>query len=246
MSKTSISWSEFSWNVSTGCTPASAGCANCYAKKMAERLKLMGQAKYSNGFLFTLHPECLDEPLKRSNPTLWFVDSMSDLFHEDMPFEFIDEVMNVISQCPQHRFQLLTKRAERMREYWESRNWMIPQNIWLGITCEDSRYKYRIDYLRDLPAAVKWISMEPLVGDLGELDLTGIDWVVVGGESGRKATVRPMQKDWVYNIKNQADAQGVLFFFKQIGAYGFDGVYRSTKANGCELDGIEYKAMPKF
>lgn len=246
MAKTSILWSEYSWNVSTGCTPKSAGCMNCYARKMASRLKLMGQPKYSNGFDFTIHPECLDEPLKRSTPTLWFVNSMSDLFHEDMPWEYIDQVMDVIRKCPQHRFQVLTKRAEIMRAYWESRNWAIPENVWLGTTVEAPEYKYRIDYLRDLPATVKWISAEPLVGDLGELNLDGISWIVVGGESGSKATVRPMQKNWVYNIKNQADAQGVLFFFKQVGAYGFNGVYRSTKANGHELDGVEYKAMPEL
>jgi len=212
---------------------------------MARRLKGMGQERYKNGFALTLHPEALDEPKAVKEPSMFFVCSMADLFHVDVPFDFIDKVMRTIEKTPQHTYQILTKRALKMSTYFATHP--MPKNVWVGITVEDEDAKTRIRHLRDIVKtsrpAVTFLSCEPLLSDLGELDLRGIDWVIVGGESGPKA--RPMRKEWVLNIKRQCDEQGVPFFFKQWGTWGEDGVRRSKKANGCTIDGEIYQAWPK-
>ena len=242
MGTTSIEWTDKTWNPVTGCTKYSAGCAHCYAETMTRRLKAMGQTKYSNGFTSTVHPDCLDEPRGWKGRHTVFVCSMSDLFHKDVPFEFIDRVMQVIRETPQHRYQILTKRAERMQEYFSSHP--VPANAWLGVTVECQSVKSRIDCLRNLPAKVRFLSCEPLLEDLGTLNLTGINWVIVGGESGMQA--RPMQEAWVLNIKRQVDALGIPFFFKQWGAWGLDGIKRGKHANGKLLQGKVVQQMPKM
>jgi putative ABC transporter subunit len=240
-SNSKISWTETTWNPVSGCSPISEGCRNCYARVMAGRLKAMGQAKYQNGFTPAIHPECLNEPFGWKGKKLVFVASMGDLFHKDIPFDFIDKVMEVIGQCPQHTFQILTKRADRMYGYFSIRT--IPENVWLGVTVENRTVKSRIDYLKKLDAPVRFLSCEPLLEDLGTLAPSGIDWVIVGGESGNRA--RKVEKDWILNIKSQCDATpGVAFFFKQWGTWGSDGVKRSAKENGCLLDRKEYHAYP--
>lgn len=235
-----ISWTQATWNPVTGCEKISAGCKNCYAERLIQRLKAMGQAKYQNGFIPTLHPGSLNEPLKWKHPQLVFLPSMGDLFHKDVPFSFIDQVMAVILRCPQHTFQILTKRAERLYEYFSTHP--IPENVWLGCTVENQATQWRMDYLRQLKAPVNFVSHEPLLEDLGTLDYSGIDWAIVGGESGSRA--RKMEKAWVLDIKAQCDADGVSFFFKQWGTWGEDGIKRSVKANGHLLDGGEYQAYP--
>jgi protein gp37 len=207
---------------------------------MARRLQAMRLDKYRNGFELTLHEDDLDEPLQWKKPHNIFVCSMSDIFHEDVPFEFVDKIMNTISRTPQHRYQVLTKRAERMAEYFKRH--LIPNNVWLGVTIECKNTKSRIDFLRHLGATVKFLSCEPLVEDLGEMDLNGIDWVIVGGESGPKA--RPMQPEWVINIKQQVEHQGAAFFFKQWGTWGSDGIKRNKHANGKLLLGEVVQQMP--
>lgn len=240
MRTTKIEWTDKTWNPITGCSKKSTGCMHCYAEVMARRLKAMGQEKYANGFAVTLHERCLEEPLTwRGNHNI-FVCSMSDIFHENVPFEFIDKMFGVIKCTPQHRYQILTKRAERMAEYFETRS--VPNNVWLGVTVEAQSSRFRIDYLRNLPASVKFLSCEPLVEDLGELDLTGIDWVIVGGESGPQA--RPMKEKWALNIMKQVEAQGARFFFKQWGTWGADGIKRNKHANGKLLKGEIIQEMP--
>jgi len=240
MRTTKIEWTDKTWNPITGCSKKSTGCLHCYAEVMARRLKAMGQEKYANGFIVTLHERCLNEPLTwRGNHNI-FVCSMSDIFHENVPFEFIDKMFDVIKSTPQHRYQILTKRAERMAEYFTTRS--IPDNVWLGVTVEAQSSRFRIDYLRNLPASVKFLSCEPLVEDLGELDLTGIDWVIVGGESGPQA--RPMKEEWALNIMKQVQAQGARFFFKQWGTWGADGIKRNKHANGKLLKGEIIQEMP--
>jgi len=202
----------------------------------------MGVGKYKNGFTPTMHDSVLDEPLKWKKPHTVFVCSMADLFHDAVPFSFIDKIMNTIRQSPYHRYQILTKRAERMVEYFSSSD--IPHNVWLGVTVESSSEKTRIDSLRTLQAAIRFISCEPLVEDLGEIDLTNIDWVIVGGESGVSA--RPMKPEWVRSILQQADEQEVAFFFKQWGTWGSDGIKRNKKANGKALDGKIIQMMPQL
>ena len=238
--KSKIEWTDKTWNPITGCTKYSSGCVNCYAEMMSRRLKAMGIKKYENEFSITLHEECLEEPFHWKGSNNVFVCSMSDLFHEKVPFDFIDKVMNTIKKTKNNRYQLLTKRAERMAEYFSNRS--VPKNVWLGVTVEDENAKYRIDYLRNLKAPIKFLSCEPLLSDLGELDLQGIDWVIVGGESGSKA--RPMNKDWVLSIKKQADESNVVFFFKQWGTWGYDGIKRSKKKNGKLLNGKIYQNTP--
>ena len=241
MRTTKIEWTDKTWNPITGCTKKSMGCAHCYAEVMARRLKAMGLEKYSNGFDLTLHEEDLDEPLQWEKPHNIFVCSMSDIFHENVPFEFVDQIMDTICKSPQHRYQILTKRAERMAEYFNARP--IPQNVWLGVTVECKATKKRIDYLRELNASIKFLSCEPLVEDLGEIDLKDIDWIIVGGESGPKA--RPMQLEWVVNIKRQVEQHGAAFFFKQWGTWGSDGIKRNKHANGKLLLGKVIQQMPK-
>lgn len=240
MKTTKIEWTDKTWNPITGCSKYSAGCAHCYAENMSRRLKAMGLKKYENGFQLTLHDAALDEPYHWRNFHKVFVCSMSDLFHESVPVEFIDRVMEVIGNTPQHCYQILTKRAERMEAYFTQR--IIPHNVWLGVTVENRASKYRIDCLRNLNATVLFLSCEPLLEDLGVLDLCNIDWVIVGGESGRSA--RPMKKDWVINIKDQVEHQNASFFFKQWGTWGSDGVKRSKYANGKLLEGQVIQNMP--
>ncbi|WP_279122213.1 phage Gp37/Gp68 family protein [Muribaculum intestinale] len=240
MRSTKIEWTDKTWNPITGCSKKSTGCLHCYAEVMARRLKAMGQEKYANGFTVTLHERCLNEPLTwRGNHNI-FVCSMSDIFHENVPFEFIDKMFDVIKSTPQHRYQILTKRAERMAEYFGTRS--VPNNVWLGVTVEAQSSRFRIDHLRNLPASVKFLSCEPLVEDLGELDLNGIDWVIVGGESGPQA--RPMKEEWALNIMRQVEAQGARFFFKQWGTWGADGIKRNKHANGKLLKGEIIQEMP--
>lgn len=242
MSKTTkIEWTDKTWNPITGCTKISAGCLNCYAEVMSRRLKAMGKDKYKNEFELTLHPASLEEPLKWIKPYNIFVCSMSDLFHKGVPDYFIDKVIDVIIQTPQHNYQILTKRAERMVEYFSCR--AIPSNAWIGVTVDVTSSKERIDYLRNLKAPIRFLSCEPLLEDLGDLNLENIDWVIVGGESGSKA--RPMKEDWVISIKEQAENQGSAFFFKQWGTWGADGIKRNKKANGKLINGKVYQEMPK-
>ena len=193
-----IEWTEQTWNPTTGCTKISPGCKHCYAEVMAVRLHAMGVAGYENGFNLTLLPERLTQPVRRKRPTVYFVNSMSDLFHEDISNGFLDEVFSVIRETPQHTYQILTKRADRLPKYFGGRT--CPNNVWLGVSVEDRLYGVpRIDYLRQVDARVRFLSVEPLLEDVGELDLTGIHWVIVGGESGAKA--RPMKPEWVERVK---------------------------------------------
>ena len=240
MKTTKIEWTDKTWNPITGCTKFSAGCQNCYAEVMARRLQAMGQEKYKKGFTLTLHEDSLQEPMLWKKPHTIFVCSMSDLFHKDISFDFIDKVMNIIKQTPHHRYQILTKRAERMKEYFSNRE--NPKNVWLGVTVENKVSKSRIDVLRTLNAPIRFLSCEPLLEDLGVIDLGNIDWVIVGGESGRCA--RPMLEEWVLSIKKQCEKQETAFFFKQWGTWGSDGVKRSKHLNGKKIKGRIYQEMP--
>ena len=240
MKTTKIEWTDKTWNPITGCTKKSAGCAHCYAEVMTRRLKAMHLEKYKNGFELTLHENELEQPVKWKGAHNIFVCSMSDIFHENVPFDFVDKIMNVIVNTPQHRYQILTKRAERMAEYFMNKT--IPKNVWLGVTVECKDTKCRIDYLRNLEASVKFLSCEPLLEDLEVLNLSGVDWVIVGGESGPKA--RPMKEEWVMNIKKQVDEQGAAFFFKQWGTWGSDGIKRNKGKNGQLLNGKIIQEMP--
>lgn len=240
--KSRIEWTESTWNPVVGCTKLSAGCKHCYAETMARRLQAMGVVGYEQGFrkVRTL-PFRLNEPLQKKQPTVYFVNSMSDLFHTDVPESFIDRVFDVMTRCPQHTFQVLTKRAERIADY--SRERFVPDNVWIGVSVENRRHGVpRIAHLQFAKATVKFLSIEPLLEDVGRLDLTGIDWVIVGGESGHGA--RPMKDAWVLDIKRQCDEQGAHFFFKQWGAFGADGLKRNKKANGRLLLGQTWDAMP--
>jgi protein gp37 len=239
--KTSIEWTEQTWNPTVGCSKISSGCAYCYAEVMARRLKAMGVKGYENGFKLTLLPERLEEPLSRRVPTVYFVNSMSDLFHEEIPDSYLRKVLASIRRCPQHTFQILTKRAKRMSEFFQRQ--MPPRNAWLGVTVENRADGLpRIDYLRAIDAHVRFISAEPLLEDLGEIDLSGIHWVIVGGESGPKA--RPMKREWALRVKNQCDEQDTAFFFKQWGGWGDDGKKRAKKLNGRLLNGRTWNAVP--
>jgi protein gp37 len=209
---------------------------------MAHRLQAMGVKKYANGFCPTLHKNALSEPLKWKQPHTIFVCSMADLFHDSVPFDFVDDVMDTIRQTPHHRYQILTKRAERMAEYFESK--IISENIWLGVTVEAETSKQRIESLRKLDATIRFLSCEPLVEDVGVIDLTDIHWLIVGGESGVQA--RPMRVEWVRSLQQQAEEQDVAFFFKQWGTWGSDGVKRNKKANGKVLDGKIIQMMPQL
>jgi len=242
MRTTKIEWTDKTWNPVTGCTKLSTGCLNCYAETMAYRLNAMGVDKYANGFTPTVHDDILDEPLKWKQTHTVFVCSMADLFHNAVPFSFIDKVMDTILQTRHHRYQILTKRAARMAEYFSDRD--IPKNVWLGVTVEAQSEIPRLDSLRRLQSSIRFISCEPLVEDLGILNLSNIDWVIVGGESGVKA--RPMKPEWVRSILQQTEEQGVAFFFKQWGTWGSDGVKRNKKANGKVLDGQIIQMMPQL
>lgn len=209
---------------------------------MAHRLRAMGVPGYRDGFNLTILPERLTQPLQRRKPTIYFVNSMSDLFHKGIPDEFLDRVFDVIRQTPQHTYQILTKRAERLPVYFKDR--ICPNNVWLGVSVEDRKYGVpRIDYLRKVSARIRFLSIEPLLENLGEINLDGIHWVIVGGESGPKA--RPMRSEWVENIKRQADAVNTAFFFKQWGGWGADGVKRHKKANGRTFQGRIWSSYPQ-
>jgi protein gp37 len=224
-----------------GCSKVSPGCANCYAEAIAKRLQAMRVKGYENGFALTLLPNRLEEPLKRTKPTIYFVNSMSDLFHEEIPDDYIRQVFEVIRRAPQHTFQVLTKRAERMAEFF--RGYEPPNNAWLGVTVEDRKFVLpRLEWLRQVPAHIRFVSVEPLLEELGTLNLTGIHWVIVGGESGPKA--RPMHQEWVLNIKRQCEEQHSAFFFKQWGGWGVDGKKRAKKENGRLLQGRTWDAVP--
>ncbi|MEZ4601353.1 MAG: phage Gp37/Gp68 family protein [Syntrophotaleaceae bacterium] len=238
-----IEWTEQTWNPAVGCTKVSPGCAHCYAEVMARRLQAMGVKGYDNGFALTLLPERLEEPLRRKRSTIYFVNSMSDLFHEEIPDDYVREVFRVIAQAPQHTFQILTKRAERLAAFFADFG-PAPSNAWLGTTVEDRRHGVpRLDWLRRVPARVRFVSAEPLLEDLGALDLSGIHWVIVGGESGPKA--RPMKPEWVLNIKRQCEEQHAAFFFKQWGGWGADGRKRAKKRNGRMLEGRTWDGVPE-
>ena len=240
MKTTKIEWTEATWNPSVGCTKVTAGCKNCYAEVMARRLQAMGSVGYEDGFKFKILPERLNQPISIKKPTKFFVNSMSDLFHEKMPFEFLDEIFKIISSTPQHHYQILTKREHILQRYFMDRT--VPANVWLGVTVEHGQTKHRIDVLRNVNVSVRFISIEPLIGDVGTLDLTGIHWVIVGGESGMSA--RPMKPEWAINIQRQCAEQKVAFFFKQWGTWGQDGVKRNKKINGSILLGKEWKEKP--
>ncbi|MFA7085568.1 MAG: phage Gp37/Gp68 family protein [Aliarcobacter sp.] len=234
MSKSKIEWTGSTWNPITGCTKYSDGCTNCYAEKMANRLKNMGLKKYENSFNLTLHYENIEDPLFMKKPQTIFVCSMSDIFHKDVPDEFILKLFEVMNKAYWHTFQVLTKRAERIKELNDSITWT--KNIWLGTTVESQKVTHRIDYLRESGAYIKFLSIEPLLTPINDLKLKNIDWVIVGGESGAKA--RPILKEWVVDIKNQCNTQDVPFFFKQWGG-------KNKKKAGRLLDNNTYDEMPK-
>ena len=235
MAITKIEWTENSWNPITGCTKISTGCKFCYAEVMSRRLKAMGQEKYKNGFKLTLHQKSLLEPYRWKKPRMIFVNSMSDLFHKDVPIDFIHEVFKVIKDNPHHVFQVLTKRSDVLR-YYDSEGFLEwPHNLWMGVTVEDNTVLYRIDDLRQTSARVKFLSCEPLLGPLSNLDLNGIDWVIVGGESGR--TPRPMKEEWVLEIKDLCQRENVAFYFKQWGGI-------NKKKTGKVLQGKVYNQLP--
>ncbi|MFC3284448.1 DUF5131 family protein [Litchfieldella rifensis] len=241
--KSTIEWTEHTWNPMTGCTKVSPGCKHCYAEEMAKRLKAMGTPGYENGFELSLLIERLDQPLRRKKPTKYFVNSMSDLFHEAVPDQFLDKVFDVIDRTPQHTYQILTKRADRMADYfWRHK---VPENAWLGVSVEDKKYGVpRIEHLRAVDATVRFLSVEPLLEDIGVVELADIHWVIVGGESGRNA--RPLKEEWVDNIRRQCETQDVAFFFKQWGTWGADGKKRNKKANGREFQGRVWDEMPRI
>jgi len=240
MKTTKIEWTEATWNPSIGCSKVSAGCKNCYAEIMARRLQAMGVAGYDDGFEFKILPERLNQPVGVKKPTKFFVNSMSDLFHENMPFDFLDRIFEVIASTPQHHYQILTKREHILQQYFLNRD--VPANVWLGVTVENGLTKQRIDVLRNIIASVRFISIEPLINDVGALNLDKIHWVIVGGESGISA--RPMNPKWAINIQKQCAEQKVAFFFKQWGTWGEDGVKRNKKVNGSRLLGKEWKEEP--
>lgn len=233
MAKSTIEWTEATWNPVTGCNKISPGCKHCYAEKMSKRLKAMGQRNYRNGFKLTLQPHMLEIPLRWKKPQTIFVNSMSDLFHKDIPLEYVQEVFNVMKRAHWHRFQVLTKRADRLEMLAPFLEW--PENVWMGVSVENAKYTFRIDHLRRTPAQTKFLSLEPLLGALRKLDLTNIDWAIVGGESGFGA--RPMLVNWVTEIREQCEKARVAFFFKQWG-----GVQK--KRNGRELEGRTWDEMP--
>lgn len=240
--KSAIEWTEATWNPTTGCDRVSPGCDHCYALTLSKRLKAMGSPKYQldgdprtsgPGFKLTIHPSSLDVPHRWNAPRLIFVNSMSDLFHDDVPIEFIGQVFEVIRNTPQHTYQVLTKRAQRLSRVAGELDW--PSNLWMGVSVESRRYTFRIDHLRKVPAAVRFVSAEPLLGPLGDFDLDGIHWVIAGGESG--ANARPLEYEWVADIRDTCTSAKVAFFFKQWGG-------RTPKAGGRELDGELWDQLP--
>ncbi len=233
MAQSTIEWTEMTWNPTTGCTKVSAGCKFCYAEIMSRRLKGMGQEKYKDGFKLRIHPDTLNIPFTWKTPKVVFVNSMSDLFHKDVPLDYIKKVFEVMNKNPQHVFQVLTKRASRLFELHKKLRWT--HNIWMGVSVEDQRVVERIDFLRKTRAKVKFLSLEPLIGPLENLNLKKIDWIIVGGESGH--TPRRMDEDWVLDIQQQCEKAKVAFFFKQWGG-------KNKKASGRVLNGRTYDEMP--
>ena len=233
--KSSIEWTESTWNPITGCTKISPGCKHCYAERMAKRLHAMGQANYRNGFTLTLHEHSIELPLHWKQPQMIFVNSMSDLFHKDVPVEFIQRVFDVMRNAHWHTFQVLTKRSSRLLELDSRIDW--PQNVWMGVSVENSDYRFRIDELRQTKAITKFLSLEPLLGPLHHLNLTNINWVIVGGESGPGA--RPIMQEWVIDIRDQCKSIHVPFFFKQWGG-------TNKKKTGRELEGKTWDELPSL
>jgi protein gp37 len=229
----SIEWTEATWNPVTGCTKISPGCKFCYAERMAKRLQAMGQERYRNAFKLTLQPDALEAPLHWRSPRVIFVNSMSDLFHKDVPLDFIKRCFGVMEKASQHTFQVLTKRPERVAEHWSELPW--PSNVWMGTSIESAEYLSRAIALRTVPARVRFLSVEPLIGPIPRLPLKGIHWVIVGGESGPGA--RPMNPDWVRSLRDQCVGKGVAFFFKQWGG-------TNKKRTGRALDGRTWDEMP--
>ena len=237
MAQSSIEWTEMTWNPTTGCTKVTAGCKFCYAEVMSKRLKAMGVEKYKDNFKVRIHEKELETPSKWRSPKIVFVNSMSDLFHPDIPVDFIQRVFRVMNNHPQHVFQILTKRADVLN-YYDAEGWLDwSHNIWMGVSVEDERVTERIDLLRQTNARTKFLSCEPLIGPLDNLNLQNIDWVIVGGESGRKP--RPMEPQWVENIKNQCLESDTKFFFKQWGG-------TNKKKTGRELNGRTWDQMPEI
>jgi protein gp37 len=232
--KSTIEWTEATWNPVTGCTKISPGCDNCYAERLALRLQAMGQPNYVNGFKLTLQERMLELPTKWKTPQVIFVNSMSDLFHRDVPTAYILRVFDVMRRAHWHRFQVLTKRSLRLSRLSKEIDW--PANVWMGVSVESSDYKFRIDHLRETQALVKFLSLEPLLGPLPGLDMGGIDWVIVGGESGPGA--RPMRREWVLDIRDQCLKAGVPFFFKQWGG-------TNKKKSGRLLENRTWDDMPR-
>ena len=233
--KSTIEWTESTWNPITGCNKISPGCKNCYAERLSKRLKAMGQANYKNGFKLTMQPQMLELPLGWKKPQTIFVNSMSDLFHKNVPLEYIQQVFDVMKRAHWHRFQVLTKRADRLAELSSEIEWS--SNIWMGVSVESQNYVHRIDELRQTGAKVKFLSLEPLLGALKNLNLKEIDWAIVGGESGYGA--RPIKEEWVLEIREQCQNFDVPFFFKQWG-----GV--NKKKTGRLLEGRTWDEMPRF
>ena len=238
----SIEWTEATWNPTTGCDKTSPGCDNCYALTLSKRLKAMGQAKYQKdgdprtsgpGFGLTIHPDTLDIPRSWSGRRTIFVNSMSDLFHQDVPESYIRDVFDVVAATPQHQYQVLTKRSKRLAEIGQRLDW--PPNLWMGVSIESSKYRFRLDHLRRVDAAVRFVSAEPLLGALENLDLDGIHWLIAGGESGPRS--RRVEEAWLLDLRDQCAAASVPFFFKQWGG-------RTPKAGGRELLGLTHDGMP--
>ena len=232
---TKIEWTGYSWNAVTGCTKISPGCSHCYAERMAKRLQMMGQLKYKNGFKVTLHPDELTRPLAWKKPQIIFVNSMSDLFHEDVPDQFIFQMFDTMQKASWHTFQILTKRSQRLASIAKRLPW--PDNIWMGVTVENADYVHRLHDLGKAPCYVRFVSMEPLLGPISRFPYDKIDWVIVGGESGPKA--RPIEESWVLEIRNQCIKNNIPFFFKQWG-----GV--NKKKAGRLLDGKYWEQTPEI
>jgi len=231
----SIEWTEATWNPVTGCTKVGPGCKHCYAERMAKRLQAMGHANYANGFKLTLQPQMLELPLKWKKSRAIFVNSMGDLFHDDVPTPYIRQVFEIMRRAHWHRFQVLTKYVKRLAVARLEQNLNWPPNVWMGVSIETQEFVYRIDYLRQTNAAVKFLSLEPLLGALPNLDLNRINWVIVGGESGPKS--RPMKETWAIDIRDQCRDSGVPFFFKQ-----WSG--KNKKKAGRLLEGQTWNGFP--
>ena len=233
--KTKIEWTESTWNPVTGCTPVSAGCLHCYAARFAKRLQAMGNPRYKNAFNITIHEDLINAPLRWKKPQMVFVKSMSDLFHDEVPIDTIKAIFQTMNNASIHTFQVLTKRAERLAQLAPELNWT--PNIWMGVTVENQDNLYRVDLLRSTNAHIKFVSAEPLLSALETIDLTGIDWLIVGGESGPGC--RPIKEDWILDLKQKAEQNNTAFFFKQWGG-------TNKKKAGSLLQGKEYKEYPLY